>query len=214
MCHHCFIRFSPLTITPSSLSPLTNPRHSLPTNNAMSNPSSHIITNPYAPSSSINTTDIQDDINAAKARQLTDLWMSLSAAAVKMFIEYDTKNKEQSTDMKTAIKNINDEVGQLRSDFDQLETRLQDVQIKQEQLQIGQDRKWARQEQMQIGQDKLQNDMREVLSLLRTEETNPTNKVSGSEVVWEGNSDSHGLTRRLRTLVRGRRLGRTGGGGF
>ena len=64
------------------------------------------------------------------------------------------KNEEQFPDMKTAIKNIHDEVGQLRSDFDQLKTGLQDVQVKQEQL--------------QIGQDKLQNDMREVLGLLRT----------------------------------------------
>ena len=52
----------------------------------------------------MNTADIHDDINAAKARRLTDLWMRLSAPAVKMFIEYDTKNEEQSTDMKTAIK--------------------------------------------------------------------------------------------------------------
>ena len=73
----------------------------------------------------MNTADIHDDINAAKARRLTDLWMSLSAPALKMFIEYDTKNEEQSTDMKTAIKNINDEVGHLRSDFDLLKTGLQ-----------------------------------------------------------------------------------------
>ena len=59
----------------------------------------------------MNTADIHDDINAAKARQLTDLWMSLSAPALKMFIEYDTKNVEQSTDMKNAIKNIYNEVG-------------------------------------------------------------------------------------------------------
>ena len=85
----------------------------------------------------MNTADIHDDINAAKARRLTDLWMSLSAPAVKMFIEYDTKNEEQFTDMKTAIKNIHDEVGQLRSDFDQLKTGLQDVQVRQEQQQIG-----------------------------------------------------------------------------
>ena len=99
-----------------------------------------------------------------------------------MFVEYDTKNEEQSTDMRTAIKNIHEEVGQIQSDFDQLKTGLQDMQVKQEQLQIGQDRMWARQEQlqigqdrmwarqkqMQIGQDKLQNDMREVLGLLRT----------------------------------------------
>ena len=90
----------------------------------MSDPSTHIITNPYAPSSSINNADIHDDINAAKARRLTDVWMSLSAPALKMFIEYDTKNEEQSTDMKTAIKNIHDEVGQLRLDFDQLKTGL------------------------------------------------------------------------------------------
>ena len=45
----------------------------------------------------------------------------------KMFIEYDTKNEEQSTDMKTAIKNIHDKVGQLRLDFDQHKSRLQDV---------------------------------------------------------------------------------------
>ena len=92
------------------------------------------------------TADIHDNINAAKVRRLTDLWMSLSASAVKMFIEYDTKNEEQSTDMKTAIKNIYDEVGQLRSYFDQLKTGLQDVQVRQEQLQIGQDKMWARQE--------------------------------------------------------------------
>ena len=92
------------------------------------------------------------------------------------------KNEDQSKDIKTAIKNIHEEVGQLWSDFDQLKTGLQDVQVKQEQLQIGQDRMWARQEQlqiaqdriwarqeqMQIGQDKLQNDMTEVLGLLRT----------------------------------------------
>ena len=91
----------------------------------------------------MNTADIHDDINAAKAWRLTDLWMSLSAPAVKMFIEYDMKNEEQFMDMKTAIKNIHDEVGQLRSDFDQLKTGLQDVQVKQEQLQIRQDRMWA-----------------------------------------------------------------------
>ena len=56
-----------------------------------------------------------------------------------MFIEYDTKSEEQSTDMMTAIKNIHNEVGQLRSDFDQLKTGLQDVQVNQEQLQIGQE---------------------------------------------------------------------------
>ena len=134
----------------------------------MSDASSHIITNPYPLSSSINTADIPDDIKAAKARRLTDLWLSLSAPALKMFIEYDTKNEEQYTNIKIAIKNIHEEVGQLQSDFDQLKTGLQDVQVKQEQLQIGQDRMWARQEQLQIGQDKLQNDMREVLGLLRT----------------------------------------------
>ena len=72
----------------------------------------------------MNTTDIHDNINAAKARRLTDLWMGLSTPAVKMFIEYDTKNEEQSTDMKTAIKNIYDKVDQLWSDFDQLKTGL------------------------------------------------------------------------------------------
>ena len=129
--------------SPHTITSLTNPRHSLPTNNEMSDPSSHIITNPYAPSSSMNTADIHDAINASKARRLTDLWMSLSAPAFKMFVEYDTKNEEQSTDMNTAIKNIHDKVGQLRSDFDLLKTGLQDVQVKQEQLQIRQDRMWA-----------------------------------------------------------------------
>ena len=85
-----------------------------------------------------------------------------------MFVEYDTKNKEQTTDMKTAIKHIHEEVGQLQPDFNQLKTGLQDMQVKQEQLQIGQDRMWARQEQMELGQDKLQNDIREVHGLLRT----------------------------------------------
>ena len=159
MCHLCFIRFSHLTITLSSLSPLTNSRHLLPTNNKMYDPLSYIITNPYAPSSSMNTADIHDDINTTKAPRLTDLWMSLSAPALKMFIEYDTKNEEQFTDMKTAIKIIHNEVAQLRSDFDELKTGLQDGKVKQEQLQIGQDRMWARQEQMQIRQDKQQNDM-------------------------------------------------------
>ena len=66
----------------------------------------------------MNTADIDDDINAGKARRLTDLWMSLAPPALKMFIKYDTKNEEQSTDMKTYINNIHDEVGQLWSDFD------------------------------------------------------------------------------------------------
>ena len=116
----------------------------------------------------MNTAYIHDNINAAKARRLTDLWMSLSAPAMQMFIEYDMKTEEQSMDMKTAIKNIHNEVVQLRSDFDQLKTGLQDVQVKQEQLQIRHDRMWARGEQMQIEQDKLQNNIREVLVLLRT----------------------------------------------
>ena len=80
--------------------------------------------------------DIPDDIKAAKAQRLNDLWLSLSAPALKMFFEYDTKNEAHSTDMKIAIKNIHEEVGQLRSDFDQLKTRLLDMQVKQEQLQI------------------------------------------------------------------------------
>ena len=103
----------------------------------------------------MNTADIHDNINASKAQRLTDRWMSLSALALKMFIEYDMKNEEQSTDIKTAIKNIHDEVGQLRLDFNQLKTGLQDVQVRQEQLQIGQDKMWARQEQLQIGQDRM-----------------------------------------------------------
>ena len=100
------------------------------------------------------------------------------------------KNEALSTDMKTAIKNIHDEVGQLRSAFDQLKTGLYDVQVKQEQLQIGQDRMWARQKQMQIQQDKLQYDLREVLGLPRTRLTDPTNNVLGSWVLWEGNWDA------------------------
>ena len=95
----------------------------------MSDASSYIITNPYPPSSSINTADIPDDIKAAKALRLTDVWLSMSAPALKMFVEYDTKNEEQSTDMKIAMKNIHKEVGQLRSDFDQLKTGLQDMQV-------------------------------------------------------------------------------------
>ena len=80
--------------------------------------------------------------------------MRLSAPALKIFIEYDMKNEVHSTDMKTALKNIPNEVSQLQLDFDQLETGLQDVQVKQEQL--------------QIRQDILQNYKREVLGLLRT----------------------------------------------
>ena len=88
--------------------------------------------------------DIPDDIKATKAWRLTDLWLSLSAPALKMFIKYNPKNEEQSMDMKTTMNNKHEKVGQLWSDFDQLKTGLQDVQVKQEQLQIGQDRMWAR----------------------------------------------------------------------